>query len=160
MAFIDEGDHRLAEEIVATCLPAEGAGSSARAAVVGLVNQAIQQERQYVSLRREFPKDVHRARHALAVLEKAALRAAKLLPTPGRILCEGMARDAAGMERLWTKPIRRAFKPLGELEGVLRREVSRDQARALLTEVRRAVRATDGILGRDQALQAYRDMLA
>jgi hypothetical protein len=156
VAFIDERDHRLAEEIVATCLPAGGAGRSDRAAVVRLVNLALEQERQYMSLRREFPKDVHKARHALTVLEKDARRAAKLLPTPGRILCEGIARDAAGMKRLWTKPIRRAFKPLGKVEAVLRRKATRDQARALMTEVRRAVRVTDGILG-DKAFQAYMD---
>ena len=157
MAFINERDYRLAEEIVA-CLPAESIEDpGARAVLVRLVNLALRQQEQFVSLRRELPRDVDRARHALTVLERAARRAAKVLPPTGRTICEGMAQDATRMKGLWTKPIRRSFRPLARIAAVLRRKVTHDQATALMVEVRRAVRVIDGIVGTDQALQAYRN---
>ncbi len=160
MAFLLDPDHRLAEEIVRTCLgEMKLTEPDQHDAVVRLVAQGLTELADYESVRQRMPRDVQKAREVLRLLERAALRAAKLLPSEAD-WCKHTAESARLRRLLWTKSFRRAARPMGDTERELRAFVRREEARALIREVRRAVSLTAGTKHPDEALRLFLESLA
>lgn len=153
--FLLDPDHRLAEEIVRTCLgEMKLTEPDQHDAVVRLVARGLTELADYESVRQRIPRDVQKAREVLRVLERAALRAAKLLPSE-EDWCKNTAESARLRRILWTKSFRRAARPLDETERELHAFVSREEARNLMCEVRRAVSLTASTTHPDDALRLY-----